>query len=249
MKPKSILCLLIVLILLSGCSAWENSYERAAGVSFKVISISGPSGISFIKAMHTEIKPGVRLGDSVYYEFENDEEVLYNRLIQGEFDIALVPTEIAAKLYNNGAGYQLAAVIAGGWMPDLLSEGIANDYVVNIQDEWMRVNGTEPFPYVSLIVRNETVVQESEAWELFLADYQDSINWINNNEDKAEELLQKHEVGISAELAQDVLQRIDLQYIDALNAREAVDEYLNMFFELSPESIGGKLPDANFYTE
>lgn len=82
-----------------------------------------------------------------------------------------------------------------------------------------------------------------------LADYQDSIDWINNNNDKAEELLQKHEIGIPTELAQEVLQRVDLQYIDALNAREAVDECLNMFFELSPESIGGKLPDSDFYTE
>lgn len=121
MKLKSILCLLIVLVLLSGCSAWENAYEQAGSSSFKVISISGPSGISFIKAMEPEIEPTVRLGDTVQYTFEEDEEVLYNRLIQGEFDIALVPTEMAAKLYNNGAGYQLAAVITGGWMPSGLS--------------------------------------------------------------------------------------------------------------------------------
>ncbi len=199
--------------------------------------------------MEPEIKPTVRLGDTVQYAFEEDEDVLYTRLLEGEFDIALVPTEMASKLYNSGAGYQLAAVITGGWMPDLLSEGIAYDLAVNIQDEWTQTNGIEPLPRASLIVKKEIVVQETETWKLFLADYQDSINWINNNPDKTEELLNKHEVGIPAELEQEVIQRSNLQYIDALGARPVVERYLNIFFELSPDSIGGKLPNSDFYIE
>lgn len=249
MKLKATIGLLVLLLISGGCSAWENAYEQAGSASFSVVSIKGPSALSLIKAMEPEIKPTVRLGDTVQYTFEEDEDVLYTRLMEGEFDIALVPTEMASKLYNNGAEYQLAAVIAGGWMPDLPSEGTAYDLTFNIQDEWMQANGTEPLPRASLIVKKEIVVQETEAWELFLADYQDSINWINNNQDKAEDLLQKHEVGIPAELAQEVLQRSKLQYIDALSARPVVERYLNIFLELSPDSIGGKLPNSDFYIE
>ncbi|MEN6462612.1 MAG: PhnD/SsuA/transferrin family substrate-binding protein [Syntrophomonas sp.] len=116
MKTRLILCLIIVAILLSGCSAWENAYEQAGSSSFKVVSIKGPSALSFIKAMEPEIKPLVRLGDTVQYTFEEDEDALYTRLLEREFDIALVPTEMAAKLYNDGAGYQLAAVNTGGYL-------------------------------------------------------------------------------------------------------------------------------------
>lgn len=249
MKRSFFIGALIAILLLSGCSAWENAYEQAGSRSFSVVSIKGSSALSLIKAMEPEIKPTVRLGDTVQYTFEEDEDVLYSRLLEGEFDIALVQTEMAAKLYNNGAGYQLAAVITGGWMPDLPSEAIANDLAFNIQDEWTQSNGTESLPRASLIVKNEIVVQETEAWEMFLADYQDSIDWINNNQDKAEELLQKHEVGIPAELAQEVLQRSNLHYIDALSARPVVERYLNIFLELSPDSIGGKLPNSDFYIE
>ena len=248
MKLKAAIGLLILLLIFGGCSAWENAYEQAGSSSFSVISIKGPGALSFIKAMEPGIEPTVRLGDTVQYTFEEDEDVLYNRVLEGEFDIALVPTEMAAKLYNNEIGYQMVAVITSGWMPDL-NEGADHDRTAIIQDEWKQANVTEPLPQVSLIVKKEIAAQETEAWEMFLADYQDSINWINDNPDKAETLLQKHDVGIPANQTEQVLQQSSLQYIDALSAGPIVERYLNIFLELSPDSISGKLPDSDFYTE
>lgn len=328
MKQRFIIGLLIVIILISSCSAWEKAYEQAGSSSFKVVSIKGPSALSFIKAMKPEIKPMVRLGDTVQYTFEDDEDVLYTRLLEGEFDIADVPMEMAAKLYNNGAGYQLAAVNTGGylylltndktttnfsdlmgktvkvvgedsafdvvlrylllqngiklskdvtleytenkeelikdaaeddinylvlpepWVSDLLSKNIGYNIAINIQDEWARVHGTVTLlPQTCLIVKKEIASQKAEAWKLFLEDYMDSIKWINSNQAKTVELLDNREVGIPTELAQEVIPRSNLEYSDALSARLAVDKYLNMFLELSPESIGGKLPNADFYAE
>lgn len=111
-----IIGLLIVILLLSGCSAWENAYTQAGSSNFKVASIKNPSALGFIKAMEPGIEPSVRLGDTVQYTFKGDEADLYARLLEGEFDIAVVPTEMAAKLYNNDAGYKLAAINTGGYL-------------------------------------------------------------------------------------------------------------------------------------
>ena len=328
MKKGFLIGLLIVILLLTGCSAWENAYEQAGSSSFKVVSIKGSSALSLIKAMEPEIKPIVRLGDTVQYTFEEDEDVLYNRLLEGEFDIAIVPTEMAAKLYNDGSGYQLAAVNTGGylyllandntttnfsnllgktvkvvgkgstsdvvlrylllqngidsskdltldytssaeeleqeamngkvdlmvlsepWVSELLSKNSSFNIYLDIQDEWSRVNGTvTPLPQTCLIVKKEIVSQKTETWKLFLKDYMDSIIWINSNQDKTAELLDNHEVGIPKESAKKVISRSNLEYLDALSAKSAVDKYLNIFLELSPESIGGKLPGTDFYIE
>lgn len=316
MKLRLIIGVLIVILLLSGCSAWENAYEQASSPSFNVASIKGPSAISFIKAMEPSVKPLVRLGDTVQYTFEVEDDVLYDRLLKGEFDIAVIPTEIAAKLYNNGAEYQLAAVNTGGylyllahdqtiknfsdlkgkvikiagehsvsdvvfkylliqngidpskdltleyttseeelendamsgkvdlmvlpepWVSDLLSKNVGFNMALDIQDEWTHVNGTAiPLPLTCLIVKNEIVSQKAEAWNLFLEDYKDSINWVNSNPAKTAELIEHHEVGITTELAEDVILRSNLEYLDALSAKPAVEKYLNIFLELSPESI------------
>ena len=284
--------------------------------------------MSLIKAMEPEIKPIVRLGDTVQYTFEKDEDVLYNRLLEGEFDIAIVPTEMAAKLYNDGSGYQLAAVNTGGyfyllandntttnfsnllgktvkvvgkgstsdvvlrylllqngidpskdltldytssaeeleqeamngkvdlmvlsepWVSELLVKNSSFNIYLDIQDEWSRVNGAvTPLPQTCLIVKKEIVSQKTEAWKLFLEDYMDSIIWVNSNQDKTAELLDNHEVAIPTELAKEVISRSNLEYLDTLSAKSAVDKYLNIFLELSPESIGGKLPGTDFYIE
>jgi NitT/TauT family transport system substrate-binding protein len=38
-------------------------------------------------------------------------------------------------------------------------------------------------------------------------------------------------------------------YIPALQARESVEDLLNVFLEFVPESIGGSLPGSDFYLE
>lgn len=44
-----------------------------------------------------------------------------------------------------------------------------------------------------------------------------------------------------------MISRSNLEYLDASSAQAAVETYLNIFLESSPESIGGKLPNAAFY--
>lgn len=328
MKPRLILCLIIVAILVSGCSAWENAYEQAGSSSFTVISIKGTGALSLIKAMAPEIKPMVRLGDTVQYTFEEDENVIYEKLLKGEFDIAVVPTEMAAKLYNNGSRYRLAAVNTGGflyilakgktitelsemkgekvkvigensvadivlkyllmqnyidpsrditleyaasekdleqdilngknnlmvlsepWVSDLLNKNSELKIASDIQDEWALANVDETLlPLSCLIVKSEIVSQKTESWNLFIKDYKDSIKWVNSNQSKTYELLENHDVGISKDMGDMVISRSNLEYVDALSAKSAVDKYLSIYLELSPESIGGKLPGADFYIE
>ena len=107
---------LFLILLLGGCNAWDKAYEQAGSASFTVASITGPAALGFVKAMEPSIDPQVRLGDTVQYSFEEDEEAIYAQLLEGKADMAVVPTEIAAKLYHEGAGYQLAAVNTGGYL-------------------------------------------------------------------------------------------------------------------------------------
>lgn len=92
MKPRLVIGLLIILLLLSGCSAWEKAYEQAS-FSFRVALLKGPSALGFIKAMEPGIRPQVRLGDTVQYTFEEDEDKLYSQLSEGKIDIAVVPID------------------------------------------------------------------------------------------------------------------------------------------------------------
>ncbi|HEX5350717.1 MAG TPA: PhnD/SsuA/transferrin family substrate-binding protein [Trichococcus sp.] len=326
MKKRLIIGLLFFILFLGGCNAWDKAYEEAGSASFTVTSITGPSALGFVKAMEPNIDPQVRLGDTVYYSFEEDEEVLYAQLLEGKADMAVVPTEIAAKLYNDGAAYQLAAVNTGGylyllsedesisavsdlrgkvitiigeksaadivirqllvqngidpdndltltsaasaetvmdnvaandilvlsepWVTDLLNENSGFSIALDIQEEWKGANEDEmPLPLTCLIVKKEIPIDRAEEWDLFVADYKDSIDWVNSNPAETAELLDKHELGITKEQAEGVVSRNNLEYVDAAKAKSTVADYLNLFLEANPDAIGGSMPDTEFYLE
>lgn len=324
MKQRVMIGLLFTILFLAGCNAWDKAYEEAGSASFTVASITGPSALGFVKAMEPNIDPQVRLGDTVYYSFEADEEAIYAQLLEGKADMAVVPTEIAARLYNEGAGYQLAAVNTGGyiyllsddesisaisdlrgkviiivgeksvadivirqllvqnginpdydltltfaasaetvlenvadgdilvlsepWVTDLLNENSAFSVALDIQEEWKGNNEDEmSLPLTCLLVKKEIPVDRAEEWDLFVADYKDSIDWVNSNPAETAELLDNHEVGITKEQAEGVISRSSLEYVDAANAKSAVEDYLNLFLEANPDAIGNSLPDEEFY--
>lgn len=326
MKQRLIVGLLFTSLLLGGCSAWDKAYEQAGSASFTVASITGPAALGFVKAMEPSINTQVRLGDTVQYSFEEDEEAIYAQLLEGKADMVVVPTEMAAKLYREGAGYQLAAVNTGGylyllsadesisavsdlrgkaitiireqsaadivfrelltqagidpvndltltyaasaetvmenvensdlivlaepWVTDLLDENSDFSIALDIQEEWTRINEDEmPLPLTCLIVKKEIPVDRAEEWDLFVADYQDSIEWVNSNPAETADLLDDHEVGITKEQAEGVISRSNLEYLDATNAKSAVEKYLNLFLEANPDAIGGSMPDTEFYLE
>lgn len=57
----------------------------------------------------------------------------------------------------------------------------------------------------------------------------------------------KHDIGMPVEIAAEAIPRCNLIYMSAQDAKPAVDKYLQVFLDLSPKSIGGKVPDVNFY--
>ncbi|MDB6353327.1 PhnD/SsuA/transferrin family substrate-binding protein [Trichococcus sp. K1Tr] len=324
MRQSLMIGLLFTILFLGGCNAWDKAYEEAGSGSFAVTSITGPSALGFVKAMEPNIDPQVRLGDTVYYSFEEDEEAIYAQLLEGKADMAVVSTETAAKLYREGAGYQLAAVNTGGylyllsadesisdvsdlggkvitivgeksaadvviqqlllqfgidpdndltltyaasaetvmenvaasdilvlsepWVTDFLDENTDFSIALDIQEEWEGINEDGmPLPLTCLIVKKELPVDRAEEWDLFVADYKDSIDWINSNPAETAELLDDHEVGITKDQATGVISRSNLDYWDAANAKQAVEKYLILFLEAEADGTLESLPDAAFY--
>lgn len=193
---------LLLMITSVGCGAWNNAYEEAASPSFGVASIQGPGALSLLKAMAPELPPEVRLGDTVVYTFFEDEAQLFAQLQEKKAEIALIPTAMFSKLEQENLDYALAAVSTDGTDPSL--------------------------PMSCLVVRRDVLTEKAEAWDLFLKDYQDSIQWIGEEPAKAAKLLETHdEIGIPVEQAEEVIGRANLIFLDGDQAVQAVEQYLN----------------------
>ncbi|MDD3363663.1 MAG: ABC transporter substrate-binding protein [Syntrophomonas sp.] len=330
MKRKMLVCLILGLFVLSiaGCSAAKkDNAEKTVpkeAVSFKVAVLRGPTAVSMIKMM--DAQPS--LGDNVKADYlvEQTTDTLSAKLLTGEIEMATIPTNMAAKLYNKGVAYQIAAMNTWGVMyvltngvninnwadlkgkqVDTAAQGAASDVVfryllskngvnpdkdltlkyiaspveqaqlaiagkskitvlpepwvstvisknkdvklaLDMQKEWTRINGADvPFAQTCLVVKADFASQHPEIMTKFLQEYANSIDWANKNTAEAGELVKKHDIGIPADVAAAAIPRLNLRYMSSIDAKAAVEKYLQVLLDFSPDSIGGKLPDAKFY--
>jgi NitT/TauT family transport system substrate-binding protein len=322
-----LICSLIILSL-AGCAPTKKEVKQPSQtqepVSFNVAVLRGPSALSMVKMI--DQNPSLGKEVKVNYIMEQSPDVLVSKLLTGEIEMATIPTNMAAKIYNKGVGYQLAVIntwgvmyvvtngvnvskwsdlkgqqintvakgsaadvvfkylltknninpemdavlsyittpveaaqlmIAGKskiaalpepWVSVVLSKNPNARLALDLQKEWTRLNGENvPFAQTCLVVKKDFANKNPQIIANFLAEYNNSINWINKNSSQAGELAKKHDIGIPADVTAKAIPMCNIRYMDAISARPAVEKYLQVLLDFSPESIGGKLPDAKFY--
>ncbi len=327
-KTLTLLILGLFLIVLGGCQNANQPIPQpnqpAAAVNFKVAVLRGPTALGMVQML--DAQPS--LGDNVKAEYiiEQSPDTLNAKLLTGEVAMAAIPTNMAAKLYNKGVNYQLAAmntwgvlyVVTNGdlvksWSDlkgkqiDNTGQGAATDVVfryllnknginpdkdvtikyvptpaeqaqlaiagksqitilpepwvstvlnknkdlkiaLDMQKEWVRINGAGvPFAQTCLVVNADFASQNPAVMTKFLEEYAAAIDWVNKNPAAAGEMIKKQDIGIPADVAAAAIPRCNLRYMSAIDAKPAVEKYLQVLLDFSPDSIGGKLPDAKFY--
>jgi len=128
---KKIYSLIIVSILiLSGCGtdplssdAVEQS-DHSEELQLKVVTPYGTPTLSMVKMMVEN--PVIDENTRVSYEAIESTDVLTTTLINNEADIAVVPTNLAAVMYNKEIGYKLVGTSVWGILYIVSSEDISN---------------------------------------------------------------------------------------------------------------------------
>ncbi len=121
-----------LMMLTVGMLFARGSYEqRRNGVEgdFTVVKLGvmqGPTGFSSVGLNRSEgvVSDSTKVELSVY---PSPNEVVA-RLTTGELDIAALPTNVAANLYNKGIGVKVAAVIGDGMLKVVSSDPNVNDF-------------------------------------------------------------------------------------------------------------------------
>ena len=120
--------------------------------------------------------------------------------------------------------------------------------IMDFNTEWVNVFGDSiPFAQTALMVHKNLAAENPELVDAYLDKLEESINWVNNRMEEASVLIAKHNILPDKELAYHSIPFSNLNYTLAYKEKEGIDEYLKVFFNFNPLSIGGKLPDENFY--
>jgi NitT/TauT family transport system substrate-binding protein len=162
-----------------------------------------------------------------------------------QLDYTLGQVELAQSLI---AGRVSLAVIPEPWVTQVTKGNPNVKVAMDLQKQWEDAQGGKTaLAMTCLVVKKDLIAKHPEVVTSFLKSYASSIDWVNKNPVDAGQLVQKHQIGLKAAVAQEAIPRCYLRYQSAKDSKESVNSFLQVLYDFAPQSIGGKMPDDAFY--
>lgn len=119
--------------------------------------------------------------------------------------------------------------------------------VLDMNKEWNKVSPDSQIVTGVLVARKEFIEQNKVAFEQLLQDYKLSCDYTATNVAEAAQLCEKYKIVPKAALAEKALPFCNIKYMDGDEMQSNINAYLTVLFEKNPQSIGGTLPNDEFY--
>ncbi len=166
---------------------------------------------------------------TIIYKTEHAE--LATLALSGSANLVLLPEPFVTTVLTKNTGFK--SVI------DLTEEWSVTTKKTGVKDSILSMG--------CVIVRKEFAEKEKEAVNAFLSEYALSIRFVNDFPDEASALIAKYGIMASSALAKVAIPNCNIVYIDGENMKAQIANLYNVFFMADPKSIGGKLPEDDFY--
>ncbi|MFY9115921.1 MAG: ABC transporter substrate-binding protein [Bacteroidales bacterium] len=158
--------------------------------------------------------------------------------------------------YRFPSHMDLAGAMAVGKAPlGVLAEPQASQVVqknpdvsllLDLNKEWTATLQA-PMPQTALLVNASSLKRYPDKIETVLAACEASTRWVNENRDSAAALMVKHHILDNPEVAARAIPGSGLHFVRTAAVKQIIHDYLQVFYTLDPEIIGGQLPDEEFY--
>jgi len=118
---------------------------------------------------------------------------------------------------------------------------------LDVTKEWENVSKDGSTVVTGVIVVNtEYYNNHKAAVDKFLEEYKLSADYVNANVDEVSTLVEKYGI-TKAAVAKQAIPKCNITIITGSDAKDKISKYLNVLYEANPASVGGKLPEDNFY--
>lgn len=163
----------------------------------------------------------------VKIEYLSEHAELATMVLSGEAPIALLPQPFVTQVTTKDAEVKIA---------------------LDLTEEWdQAVDGKSVLTMGCLVGRTEFIEQNKSAVDAFLQEYKASAEYTATNTADAAALVEQFGVMPSAAMAEKAIPHCHITYLDGAEMKAKLGDFLKVLFEANPKSVGGTLPDENFY--
>lgn len=170
----------------------------------------------------------------------------HNGLTPG-VDVTLQYTQLAegAQLLLSGKASTIVSI-----QPQITAIQMNNSQVRSIVDykkEWQAVTGlSTDLPNAGLATKRSVIAKNPQLVARFQQEYQKALQWTLANPKEAAQLANKY-LKLETGVVEKAIPHMALEFAAAWESREVLTKYYETLLEYSKDSIGGKLPDEQFY--
>lgn len=119
--------------------------------------------------------------------------------------------------------------------------------IFNLNTEWTKQNEGVEIAQTALLVSKDFAKKYPAKLKSILKNYENSSQWVNNNKTEASQLIVKYHILPNEEVALSSIPACNLNFKYAYPIKNQIIKYLDIFYNLNPNIIGGKIPDDNFF--
>jgi len=119
---------------------------------------------------------------------------------------------------------------------------------IDLSDEWDKVaENNSKLTMGCIIVSKDFAENHKDDLDLFLKQYEASINYVNGDVEKGSQLVAKHGIIPAAPVAKKAIPGCNMTFMAGDEMKSAAGGFLKVMFDADPKSIGGTMPDEAFY--
>ena len=146
------------------------------------------------------------------------------------------------------------AVAAGQAGLGILSEPLASlvlhknkgiRVIFSLEKEWNKYEDIA-IAETAFLGKESVIHNDPELVNRIISAYTRSSIWVNQHPDSAAALIVRYGILPGIDVAVNAIPGSNLRFVRAKDVRNEIEDYLNVFYKLNPDIIGGKMPDENF---
>lgn len=198
-------------------------------------------------------------GNTIHVPFKGDmpdlvfQYLLDKNGIDSEKDIKIeytsTPQEVVQLLAAGKAKYAIlpehTASLAVG---KAKKEGVVLQKSISLQEEWANATGKSPrIPQAGIVVSTKLIQEHPEVVEELQTNIEKSIQFLTDEPESAGQLIATYQEGLEPAFIEKLLPSLNIEFVTAQDAKEELEFFFTELASLSPDIIGGKLPDEGFY--
>lgn len=214
------------LLWLIGPDGTPASWDSLRG---QTVMVPFPNDMPDLVFQYLATANGLTPGEDFEVEYYAQPPEIIGQLVSGRGTFAVLPEHVATLALSQAN-----------------QNGQALGRLLDLQEEWATAAGTSPrIPQAGIVV-SSAVADDPSALGAVLDALEESVAIVNAAAPDTVAALSDAS-GVPAPVVEQVIPRLNLEVVPALDAQAELEEFFSQLATLSPDIIGGSLPDADFY--